>query len=161
MPPPILTLGELEPERPTVAINRRTPDGAWQRFKARWFPYLDVRYVIVHELYAMRLPSEFGLADISRIQRHQREIAQLQVKADDPAASRRASRLLREVSGIILDAPGYVLDSLSDTQHIQLLLAFPAAVTGQTPTEPPPTENPSTSADSSPASAVSTAPMTG
>jgi len=159
MPEPILTLGDLEPERPLVAINRNSPDGWWQRFKhrhfdvlLRWFP---VRFKQTREVYPLRMPSEFGLRAISRIQAHQTEIAELQQRQDDPAALKRAHQMLRDISGLILDAPADVLDDLPDAQHIRLLLAFPAAVTGQLPTQST-TENPSTSGDSSPASAAST-----
>lgn len=159
MPEPILSLGDLEPDRPLVAINRKAPDGAWQRFKHRHLDvllrWLPVRYVQTRELYPLRMPSEFGLEAITRIQSHQKEIIGLQEQENDPAALRRASRMLRDISGLILDAPGNVLDDLPDAQHIRLLMAFPAAVTGQLPTETAP-ENPSTSDDSSPASAGST-----
>lgn len=161
---PILTLGELEPDRPLIAINRSRPDGPWQAFKhrhldvlLRWFP---VRYRPSRELYPLRLPSQFGLQTIARIQAYQREIAELQQRQHDAASIRRASQMLRECSGLILDAPAEVLDELSDAQHIRLLLAFPAAVTGKLPTQTTP-GNPSTSGVSSPASAGSTAPTTG
>lgn len=158
MPEPILTLGDLEPERPLVTINRNAPDGRWQRFKhrhfdmlLRWFP---VRYVETRRLYPMRLRSEFGLAAISKLQRYQAEATELMAKPDDPAAANRMRRLLRETSGLILDAPGDVLDALSFEQHVQLLVTFPAAVTGRMPPQKR-TEAPSISAGSSPASAAS------
>jgi len=164
MPPePILTLGDLEPERPLVAVNRNAPDGPWQRFKhrhfdllLRWFP---VRYVESRQLYPMRLRSEFGVAAIARLQRIQAEATALMGSTDD-ASAKRMARLLRECSGMVLDAPGDVLDALSFDQHLQLLVTFPAAVTGKMP-RPPQTENPSTSAASSPASAASTQATSG
>jgi hypothetical protein len=159
MSDPILVLGDLEPERPLVTIHRNSPDGAWQRFKhrhfdvlLRWFP---VRYVQSTDLYPMRLRSEFGLAALSKLQRLQNDATALMGKQDDPAALRRMLRLVRECSGMILDAPGDVLDALTFEQHIRLLSTFPAAVTGQMPQQTP-TESPSTSVDSSPASAAST-----
>lgn len=158
MPEPILSIGDLEPDRPTVAINRNAPDGPWQRFKHRHFDLLlrffPVRYRQRRDLYALRLPSEFGLKTIQRIQSAQREVLELQRRESDPASTARASRLLRQVSGEILEAPGDVLDALSDSQHIQILLAFPDAVTGPKP-RPIRPENPSTSGSSSPTSAGS------
>lgn len=164
MPDPILTLGELEPDRPLIAINRKAPDGPWQAFKhrhfdvlLRWFP---VRYVPSRELYPLRRPSEFGLATIARIQAMQGEIAELQSRQTDPAAITRAAHLLRECTTLILDAPQRIIAELPAAQHIKLLLAFPLAVTGRLqPTTPP--ESPSTSDASSPASAASTAPTAG
>lgn len=164
MPEPILTLGDLEPERPLVTINRNAPDGLWQRFKhrhfdvlLRWFP---VRYVQTRQLYPMRLRSEFGLAALGRLQRIQADASELMVKEGDPAALDRMRRLMRECSGLILDAPADVLDSLSFEQHAQLLLTFPAAVTGRMPQQKR-AEHPPTSADSSPASAASTPATSG
>jgi hypothetical protein len=164
MPEPVLTLGDLEPERPLVAINRNAPDGPWQRFKhrhfdvlLRWFP---VRYAETRQLYAMRLRSEFGLAAIAKLQRIQIEATALLGTQEDPAGLARMRRLVRECSGMILDAPGDVLDALDFEQHVRLLLTFPAAVTGKMP-QPSPTETPSTSADSSPASAASTPATSG
>jgi hypothetical protein len=163
---PILTLGDLEPERPLVAINRNAPDGRWQRFKhrhfdvlLRWFP---VRYLETRELYPIRLRSEFGLAALAKLDRLQADASALMGKQDDPAALKRMVRLVRQCSGLILDAPSDVLDALTFEQHLKLLMTFPAAVTGrmpqQTTTE---TESPSTSDDSSPASAASTPATSG
>lgn len=156
---PILTLGDLEPERPLVTINRNAPDGWWQRFKhrhfdvlLRWFP---VRYAQTTRLYSMRLRSEFGVAAVAKLQRQQAEATALMGQKDDPAALERMLRLMRECSGLILDAPADVLDSLSFEQHLQLLMTFPAAVTGRMPQQAR-AESPSTSADSSPVSAGST-----
>ena len=163
-PDPILTLGDLEPERPLVTINRNAPDGPWQRFKhrhfdvlLRWFP---VRYALTTRLYAMRLRSEFGMAAIAKLQRYQAEASELMAKTEDPAALERMQRLMRETSGLILDAPGDVLDALSFEQHAQLLVTFPAAVTGQMPQQTK-TETPSTSAASSPDSVASTPATSG
>lgn len=165
MADPILSIGDLEPERPTVAITRRAPDGVWQRFKERhldlllrWFP---VRYVRRRDLYALRSPTEFGMRDLARIGAAQKEIAQLQTGESDEGAERRMERLLREVSGLVLEAPADVLDDLTATQHIQVLMAFAATATGPTPTSQPKTENPSTSDASSPVSTASTVPGTG
>lgn len=161
---PILTLGDLEPARPLVTINRNAPAGLWQRFKhrhfdvlLRWFP---VRYVQTQRLYPMRLRSEFGVAAIAKLQRYQTEATELMGKEDDSAALDRMLRLMRECSGLILDAPGDVLDALSFEQHAQLLLTFPAAVTGRMPQQKR-AENPPTSADSSPASPASTPATSG
>lgn len=157
---PILTLGELEPERPLVAINRRIPDGAWQHWKhrhlewlLRWFP---VRYRYGRELYALRTPQEFGLSTISRIQRFHAEFVRLQDE-EDPASLRRASKVMGEVVSMILDAPAEVIDELPDGARVRLLMAFPAAVAGP----PEPEASPLISPASSPASAVSTAPTSG
>ena len=159
----VLTIGDLEPERPTVTINRTTPDGWWQRFKfrhfdvlLRWFP---VRFDDRSDVYAMRLPSEFGLRARQRLQNMADEIRELQ-DSNEPVSIRRQRALLRQLSGIILDAPPDVIDSLRPEQHLAILMAFPAAVTGQPPTRSA-TENPSTSEASSPASIASTAPGTG
>ena len=164
MPDPILTIDDLEPERPTIAINRTAPDGPWQAFKhrhfdvlLRWFP---VRYVTTHSLYPLRLPSEFGLKLLGRMEALRKEVSALEERSNDAAALTRIVAVLREMAGIVLDAPDDVLDHLTPRQHGQIVMAFPAAVTGQTPT-PSATENPPTSAASSPASAASTAPMTG
>ena len=164
MPEPILVLGDLEPERPLVTVNRNAPDGRWQRFKhrhfdvlLRWFP---VRYAQSTEMYPMRLRSEFGLAALARLQRLQTDAAALMGQEENPAALKRMLRLMRETSGLILDAPGDVLDSLTFEQHVKLLMTFPAAVTGQMPQQNQ-TEPPSTSADSSPASAASTPATSG
>jgi hypothetical protein len=165
MPEPILTLGDLEPERPLVTINRNAPNGWWQRLKhrhfdvlLRWFP---VRYVETRQLYPMRLRSEFGLAALSKLQRLQSEASGLMTTPDDRAAQKRMLRLVRECSGMILDAPGDVLDGLTFEQHLQLLLTFPAAVTGRMPQQQTKTESPSTSDDSSPGSAASTPATSG
>jgi hypothetical protein len=167
MPEPVLTLGDLEPERPLVTVNRNAPDGWWQRFKhrhfdvlLRWFP---VRYVQTRTLYPMRLRSEFGLAALARLQRLQADATALMERKDDAAALKRMQRLVRECAGMILDAPGDVLDALTFEQQLQLLMTFPAAVTGTMPRKNQ-TESPSISDDSSPASAASTqatAGMTG
>lgn len=161
---PILTLDDLEPERPTVAINRNAPDGPWQAFKHRHFDVLlrlfPVRYAVRHDLYPLRLPSEFGLKLLTRIGNLRNEVAELEGRGDDPQAIARIVILLREMAGMVLDAPRDVLDSLSPKQHAQIIVAFPSAVRGPTPTSPAP-ENPSTSDASSLDSAVSTAPTTG
>lgn len=165
MPEPILTIGELEPERPTVRINHVEPAGLWQRLKDRHLDFLlrwwPVRYERLTDLYALRHPSEFGMRDIARISNAQRAIGEMREMADDPGAVRRVERLLREVSGLVLEAPAHVLDQLTPSQHIQVLLAFNASAMGVTPTSQPATGNPSTSAASSPASTASTAPGTG
>lgn len=160
----VLTIGDLEPERPTVTINRTTPDGWWQRWKfehldvlLRWFP---VRFEDRTDVYALRLPSEFGLRSRQRIARLAEEVQTLQ-KDDSPASARRQSQLLREIAGLVLDAPPDVLNSLGPREHLAIMLAFPAAVTGQTPTNQPATGNPPTSDASSPASTASTVPGTG
>lgn len=164
MADPILSIGDFEPDRPTVAINRNAPDGWWQRFKwqhldvlLRWWP---VRFKASRDLYPLRHPSEFGLRTVARIAAAQREMLALQSGALDPASTRRTEKLLREVTGLVLDAPRDVLDALTPTQHIQVLVAFAATATGPTPTKPA-TENLSTSAASSPASAASTPASTG
>lgn len=163
MPEPILTLDDLEPERPTVAINRSIPDGPWQAFKERHFDVLlrwvPVRYTRVRQLFPLRTASEFGLAGLRRLEALQQEVRSL-AGQDDPAAVGRVVTILREIAGMVLDAPADVLDSLNPRQHSQILLTFPRAAMGLTPTPHAP-ENPSTSAASSPASAVSTAPTTG
>jgi len=161
MPEPILSLGDLEPERPLVAINRNAPDGWWQRFKYRHFDvllrWLPVRFVETRELYPMRLRSEFGLAALAKLERLQTDATALMGAQEDPASLRRMVRLVRECSGLILDAPGDVLDALTFEQHLKLLMTFPAAVTGRMPQQTQPeTDSPSTSDDSSPASAAST-----
>lgn len=160
---PVLTLGDLEPERPLVSVNRNAPDGWWQRFKhrhfdvlLRWFP---VSYVQTRTLYPMRMRSEFGLAALARLQRLQADATVLMERQEDPAALKRMQRLVRECAGMILDAPGDVLDALTFEQQLQLLLTFPAAVTGQMPRKQ--TESPSISDDSSPASAGSTPATSG
>jgi hypothetical protein len=160
MADPILTIGDLEPDRPTVAIHRNAPDGPWQRWKHRHLDvllrWLPVRYQPRHDLYPLRSPSEFGLRTVARIGAAQREMVSLQSGELDAASTRRTEKLLREVTGLVLDAPREVIEALTATQHIQVLVAFAASATGQTPTAPTPTENPSTSAGSSPASAGST-----
>jgi hypothetical protein len=111
----------------------------------------------------MRLRSEFGLAALSRLQRLQADATALMEREEDAAALKRMQRLVRECAGLILDAPGDVLDALSFEQQLQLLMTFPAAVTGKMPRKTK-TESPSISDDSSPASAASTqatAGMTG
>ena len=160
---PILTIGDLEPERPTVAINRNAPDGAWQAFKhrhfdilLRWFP---VRYRPRHDEYPLRLPSEFGLARIARLNSLRAQVAEYEGR-DDEAATRRVVALLRELAGMVLDAPASVIASLPPEHHARIVAVFPQAVRGQL-TPPDATESPSTSEPSSPASAASTAPTTG
>lgn len=168
MPEPILTIGDLEPERPTVRINHVEPDGLLERLKDRYLDVLlrrwPVRYTRRSDLFALRHPSEFGIRDIARISNAQRAIAALRDGEVDEALERRVGRLLREVSGLVLEAPASVLDQLSPTQHIQVLVAFNASALGQMPTPTPKaasTENPSTSAGSSPASAASTTATAG
>jgi hypothetical protein len=161
---PILTLGDLEPERPTVKIRRNAPDGPWQRFKhrhfdvlLRWFP---VRYAWTENLYPMRLRSEFGLAAIAKLQRYAEDAKALIPQQDDLAAATRMIHLLREFCALVLIAPQDVIDGLDAEQQVRLVMAFQAAVMGPTPTTPR-TENPPTSADSSPASAASTPATSG
>lgn len=160
---PILTLGDLEPERPTVKVRRNAPDGPWQRFKhrhfdvlLRWFP---VRYSWSESLYAMRLPSEFGLAQSARLQRISAEAGDFS-SSSDPAAYAHMVELLTEFCSLVLIAPREVIEGLDVDQKARLAVAFQVAVMGKMPT-PRQAENPSTSATSSPASAVSTAPTTG
>jgi hypothetical protein len=163
VPEPILTLDDLEPDRPTIGITRRVPDGWWQRVK-HWalpaFPYLTVRYVTRRELYPLRLPSEFGLKRLSRLGAMRREAVELEKNVNDPGARDRLASLLREMTRMVLEAPPSVIDRLTPEQHVQVAAVFPVAVTGAIPTRRT-TENPSTSAASSPASAASTAPTTG
>ena len=155
----VLTIGDVEPDRPTVAIHRVAPDGRWQRWKydhldllLRWAP---VRFARQSDLYPLRLPSEFGMRGLARLRARQAELAGLQGHEDDEASMRRAERLLREITGMVLDAPRDVIAGLTVQQHLQVLEVFPAAVTGQTPTAM--TEGaPSTSDASSPGSAGST-----
>ena len=157
MSTPVLTIGELQPERATVAINRNAPDGWWQRFKYRHFDvllrWLPVRFAQSTEQYELRRPGEFGLRELQRISAMQQEVRGLQGDLS-PAAAQRMAQLLRRLTGMLLDAPADVMDSLSPVQHIQVLQVFPTAVTGKTPTTAA-TENPPTSDASSPASAGS------
>lgn len=160
---PILTLGDLEPERPTVKVRRNAPDGPWQKFKhrhfdvlLRWFP---VRYRWTEHLYPMRLASEFGLAQSARLQRISADAQNFSADSD-PAAYARMVELLTEFCSLVLIAPRDVIEGLDLDQKARLAVAFQVAVMGTTPT-PRQAENPSTSATSSPASAVSTAPTTG
>lgn len=159
----VLTIGDLEPERPTVTINRTAPDGRWQAWKfrhldvlLRWFP---VRFAQHTDVFPMRLPSEFGLRHHQRINAMTREVRELDGDTS-PEAARRMAKVLRNLSGMILDAPASVLDDLTPQQHLRILLVFPAAVTGQIPTTPEP-ENPPTSDASFPDSTASTAAGTG
>jgi hypothetical protein len=155
---PILTIGDLEPERRTVAIRRNAPDGPWQRWKfahldvlLRWMP---VRFAQRVDHYELRRPSEFGLRNLARMRAMQSEIDSLR---GDPteAAGRRIAVLLRSIVAIVLDAPSDVLDALHPAELLAILEVFPAAATGQTPTKVR-SENPSTSGASSPSSATST-----
>lgn len=164
MPDPIITLGDLEPERPTVAVNRNAPDGPWQRFKhrhfdvlLRWFP---VRYAWSTNLYELRIPSEFGLAQSARLQRLSEGARELIGDTEDPAKLARLVELLTEFCSLILIAPRDVIDGMDLDQKARLALAFQVAVAGP---RGPRTAKPSppTSAASSPASAASTAPTTG
>src|SRR5919106_6416943 len=114
MPEPILTIGDLEPERPLVAINRNAPDGPWQAFKhrhfdvlLRWFP---VRYRLRHEEYPLRLPSEFGLARVARLNSLRAQVAEYGGRGDE-ASVLRVMELLRELAGMGLDAPASVIAS--------------------------------------------------
>lgn len=164
MPEPILTIDELEPERPLVAINHNAPNGPWQRWKydhlevlLRWMP---VRFARTRELYPLRLPTEFGLKLLGRMEALRKELGALEGQDDHPATLRRIVDVLREMAGLILDAPADVLDRLTPKQHAQIVTTFPAAVMGKTPT-PAASANPPTSDASSPASAVSTALTTG
>ena len=165
MADPILTLGELEPERPTVRIFRTEPANRWEAWKERHLPGWALRLVpVVYErraaLFPMRHPTEFSLEDVARIQAAQREIGELQGHDDDPASVDRTDTLLRELSGRILDAPREVLDELSGAQHIQILLTFPAAVVGMQPAQTITARRP-TSGSSYRGSAPSTARTTG
>lgn len=159
----VLTIGDLEPERPTVTINRTTPDGWWQRWKfnhldvaLRWFP---VRFDDRSDRYPMRLLSELSMRQRQRFTNLAAELNELMAETETPAVNRR-TRVLRQLTDIILDAPADVLDSLMPAQHLAILTTFPAAVTGQTPTRPA-SANPPTSDASSLASTASTAPGTG
>lgn len=166
MTEPILTIGELEPLRPTVAIGRNAPDGRWQRFKydhfdvlLRWMP---VRFAYRKRLYPLRAPSEFGLRSLQRMRVMQEEIAELQGTTDKAAAARYAE-VLREMAGMVLVAPPEVIGSLHPIDLLRVLEVFPRAVTGRRmpTTTPRPPANPPTSDASSPASTASTAPETG
>lgn len=168
MPREILTLGDLEPERPLVTVNRNAPADRWQRFKhrhldvlLRWFP---VRYEWSSAQYPMRLPSEFSLAQSARLQRISADVRDLQPRLAEPDATpatlTRMVDLLAEFCRLVLVAPASVIDALDLEQKMRLVLAFQVSVMGRTPTRTP-RENPSTSPSSSPASAGSTAPTTG
>jgi hypothetical protein len=161
---PILTLGELEPERPTVAVNRNAPDGPWQRFKhrhfdvlLRWFP---VRYAWSAQLYELRIPSEFGLAQSARLQRLSASARELIGDTEDPAKLARLVELLTEFCSLVLIAPREVIDGMDLDQKARLAMAFQLAVTGP---RSPGTARPrsSTSAASSPASPASTTATAG
>lgn len=161
---PILTLGDLEPERPTVKVRRNAPDGPWQRFKhrhfdvlLRWFP---VRYQWTEHLYPMRLASEFGLAQSARLQRISAEAGDFS-GSDDPAAYAHMVELLTEFCSLVLIAPRDVIEGLDLEQKARLAVAFQVAVMGKRTPIAATTESHSTSATSSPASAASTAPTTG
>lgn len=161
---PILSLGDIEPDRPTVAINRSVPDGAWQAIKARYFDVLlrwsPVRTVQRRDLYELRRPNELGLKTIARIQSLQRTLRDLGSSTDD-ASTRRVSEVLREITGMILMAPPKVLDSLTDDQHMKLLAVFPKAAVSPAPPPRPKRARRSISGAPSPVSAVSTARTTG
>lgn len=156
---PILTIGDLEPERPTVRIQRNAPDGPWQRFKhrhfdilLRWFP---VRYAWSTALYEMRIPSEFGLAQSARIQRISADARDLYEATGDPAKLARLVELLTEFCSLVLIAPRDVIDGLDLDQKAKLAVAFQVAVTG---TRTPITaQSQPTSESSSPDSATPTA----
>ena len=161
---PIITLGDLEPERPTVRVQRNAPDGPWQRFKhrhfdvlLRWFP---VRYAWSTHLYEMRIPSEFGLAQSARLQRLSEGARELIGDTEDPAKLARLVDLLTEFCSLVLIAPREVINGMDLDQKARLALAFQVAVTGR---RAPGTasKSPPTSEVSSPASAASTAPTTG
>lgn len=155
----VLHLGEVEPERPTVAIHMTVPDGRWQRFKYAHFDVLlslsPVRFRQSSELYPLRRPSEFGLRRMARLQARQRELSALQ-EDESPAAVRRVERVLEEITGMLLDAPAHVIRSLTFSQHLEILAVFPKAVTG---TMPPArsARRPSTSRRSSRSSPATTA----
>lgn len=158
MPAPILSIGDLEPARPTIAINRTAPDGWWQRFKfrhfdvlLRWFP---VRFAQHHGVYALRLPGEFGLRALQRITNMQTEIRDIQSLAD-PAAEPRLVRLLQDLCTLVLDAPPDVIASMGPANHLAVLQVFPLAVTAPK-ARLAPHAIPPTSDRSSPASAAST-----
>lgn len=163
MSEPILTLGDLEPERPTVKVRRNAPDGPWQRFKhrhfdllLRWFP---VQYAWTEHLYPMRLTSEFGLAQSAHLQRISAEVRELQGNSDDSASFARMVELLTEFCSLVLIAPRDVIEALDLGQKAQLAVAFQAAVMGKR--TPVTAESQPTSAPSSLDSAVSTATTTG
>lgn len=160
---PILTLGDLEPERPTVKVRRNAPDGRWQRFKhrnfdilLRWFP---VRYAWAEHLYPMRLPSEFGLAQSARLQRISADARDFQSASEDPAAFAHMVELLTEFCSLVLIAPRDVIEGLDLDQKARLAVAFQATVMGKR--TPVAVKSQPTSATSSRDSAVSTAPTTG
>lgn len=165
MADPILTIGDLEPLRPTVAIGRTAPDGAWQRWKfrhldvlLRWSP---VRFTYTRELYALRSPAEFGMRSLQRLRRMQEELAGLTGSEDDEALGRRYLRLLRAVVTMVLEAPADVIEGLAPIDLMRVIEVFPRAVTGRTPTSPAPRATPPISDASSPGSIASTAPGTG
>lgn len=164
MTDPVLTIGELEPLRPTVAVGRNAPDGAWQRWKFRHLDvllrFMPVRFAYRRELYPLRAPSEFGMRSLQKLRRMQEELASLRDTESEEAAGRYV-RLLREVTAIVLDAPADVIESLSPVDHLRIMEIFPRAVTGQLPTGPAPQPLPPTSEPSSPGSIASTAPETG
>lgn len=164
MAAPILTIGDVEPERPTISISRNAPDGRWQAFKyrhldwlLRWFP---VRFAFRRDLYPLRLPSEFGLRTMQRLSAMQKEIDQLRAEPG-AAADRRLLALMRDMTAMVLVAPRDVIEALHPNDYLAILAVFPRAVTGTTPTSQPDAENPSTSAPSSRGSTASTAPGTG
>lgn len=164
MAAPILTIGDVEPERPTVSITRNAPDGRWQALKfryldwlLRWFP---VRFAFRQDLYALRLPSEFGLRTMQKLSAMQKEIDELRARPGK-AADRRLLALLRDMTAMVLVAPHDVIEALHPNDYLAILAVFPSAVTGTTPTNQPGSENPSTSVPSSRGSTASTAPGTG
>lgn len=155
---PILTLGDLEPVRPTVRVQRNAPDGSWQRFKhrhfdvlLRWFP---VRYAWSTQLYEMRIPSEFGLAQSARLQRISEAARELTDGTGDPAKLARLTILLAEFCSLVLIAPRDVIEGLDIDQKASLAVAFQVAVTGKG--TPITAQSQPTSEPSSPASSGST-----
>jgi hypothetical protein len=159
MAAPILTIGDLEPARPTIAINRTAPDGAWQRWKynhldvlLRWMP---VRFAQRHDVYALRLPGEFGLRDLQRIRNMQDELREAQ--AEGAPSEAHMARLLRAICAMVLDAPPDVIDALGPVNHLAVVTVFQRAVPAMRAQVPPVLETPPTLDASSPASPASTA----
>lgn len=111
--------------------------------------------------YPLVNPAAMSLAQIQKIHRLQRryeEVSTAMVGADatdEHAAA--ASRLLRELVGIVLDAPAPVLDALKDGQLFAIARTFstlstdaapPTGANKDAPTPPAPSSLPTSSLDS-------------
>lgn len=95
--------------------------------------------------YALRLPDDFGLVELARIERMQGTLGGLLASAPDLSEGQieQMAGILGELVGLVLpEMPAAVAGRLSDAQRLAIIRAFQGAAGGRIP-EPRPLSQPS------------------